>query len=60
MDNKGQNSARRIVSERLRKFFAHLTAQPSSGTADLWAKVEARLASRPPEAPTLNTALTQQ
>ncbi len=41
-------AARRAVSERLRRFIAALAAQLSEGTAELWAKVEGRLANKPP------------
>jgi hypothetical protein len=34
---------RRAVTERLRRFFAELTAQLAAGRAEIWAKVERRL-----------------
>lgn len=38
------SAARRAVSKRLRRFFAELTAQLGAGSAEIWAKVERRLA----------------
>jgi hypothetical protein len=40
--------ARKQVAALLQRFFAQLTASLSSGTAELWYKVEARLAQKPP------------
>lgn len=40
-------AARRAVTERLRRFIAELAAQLAAGTAEIWAKVEARLAQKP-------------
>ena len=42
-------AARRAVSERLRRFIAELAAQLAAGTADIWHKVEARLAQKQAE-----------
>jgi hypothetical protein len=46
MNPKDGNDAalRKAVAERLRRFFAHLTAQFAAGTADIWSRVERRLA----------------
>jgi hypothetical protein len=43
----------RIVSKRLRAFFAALTAELATGGADLWAKVESRLTHKRPSVPFL-------
>ena len=40
----GAAARRRAVSERLRRFFADLTAQLAAGTAEIWHKVEQRSA----------------
>jgi hypothetical protein len=37
------------VADRLRRFFAEWTAQLAAGTAEIWARVERRLAHKPPE-----------
>ena len=46
MDTK--RVARRKVSVLLKRFFEHLTSSFATGTADLWHKVERRLAQGPP------------
>ena len=39
--NKQSDAAsRRAVTERLRRFFAELTAQLSAGTTEIWSRVE--------------------
>jgi len=45
----GKAAQRRAVSERLRRFFAALTAQLAAGTAEIWAKVERQMMSHPRE-----------
>ena len=39
-------AVRRAVTERLRRFFAELTAQLAAGRAEIWARVERRLTQR--------------
>jgi hypothetical protein len=49
MQNQDGNDAaarRRTVSKRLRRSFAELTVQLAAGTAEIWARVEQRLAQR--------------
>ena len=58
-------AARRAVAERLRRFVAGLTAQLTAGTAEFWAKVEARLAQTsavraPPSGETQQQPVQQQ
>ena len=43
-------ASRRIVTERLRRFFADLTRQLTSGSAEIWNRAERRRAHQPPEA----------
>jgi hypothetical protein len=48
MDPKNAKDAasRKVVSERLRRFFAALTTQLATGTVEIWSKVERRLADK--------------
>jgi len=41
--NKKAHAARKIVSRRLRAFFASLEEKPSTGVEDLWKRAEAKL-----------------
>jgi hypothetical protein len=43
-----KTKARKIVSERLQRFFVALNDQIANGTEELWQRVESRLASAPP------------
>ena len=48
--NKQSDAAsRRAVTERLRRFFAELTAQLSAGTTEIWSRVERPLAHHLPK-----------
>lgn len=42
-----ERKRRSAVSELLRQFFASLTTQLSSSTAEIWSKVEQRLSNKP-------------
>ena len=42
--------SRRIVTERLRRFFADLTTQLTAGSAEIWNRAERRRAHKPPKA----------
>ena len=42
--NPNDAALRKVVTERLRRFFADLTAQLEAGTAEIWSRVERRLA----------------
>lgn len=42
----GRAAQRRAVTERLRRFFAALTAQLAAGTAEIWSRVERQTTSR--------------
>ena len=48
--NPEDAASRRIVTERLRRFFADLTTQLTSGSAEIWSRAERRRAHQPPEA----------
>jgi len=48
--NPEDAASRRIVTERLRRFFADLTTQLTSGSAEIWNRVERRRAHKPPKA----------
>jgi hypothetical protein len=43
---------RKVVTERLRRFSAELTVQTATGTAEIWASIERRLAHNPSAPPT--------
>lgn len=42
-------ASRRAVSERLRRFFDHLTTQLTAGTAEFWRAVERRRGEKSPD-----------
>jgi hypothetical protein len=48
--NPQDAASRRIVTERLRRFFTDLTAQVASGTAEIWNRAERRRAHEPSRA----------
>ena len=45
-----QAVSRRIVTQRLRRFFVDLTTQLTSESAEIWNRAERRRVHRPPEA----------
>ena len=51
---------RKVVTERLRRFSAELTAQPATGTTEVWASVERRLAHNSSVPPSPTTPQQQQ
>ena len=46
-----QHARHHIVTEGLRDFFAHLTAQLAAGAGEIWHKVERRAGGKPPGLP---------
>ena len=49
--DSGKAAQRRAVAQRLRQFFAALTAQLATGTAEIWAKVERQMSHSRDSAP---------